>query len=73
MAAINNYKKKNNINGKIVIAEGYDDLKNRLVTKYGWTENKDTSSLFYDLKYLSKKKDIDYVNLLDGQMVNHFH
>jgi hypothetical protein len=37
LAAINNYKKKNNINGKIIIAEGYDDLKARLITKYGWS------------------------------------
>ena len=27
----------------------------------------------YDLKFMSKKKDIDYVNLLDWQYVNHFN
>ena len=26
----------------------------------------------FDFKYMSKKKDIDYVNLLDRQVVNHF-
>lgn len=29
-------------------------------------------SLFFDLKFMSKKKNIDYVNLLDSQYVNHF-
>lgn len=27
----------------------------------------------YDYKHMSKKKDIDYVNLLEDQVVNHFH
>ena len=26
----------------------------------------------YDFKFMSKKKNIDYVNLLDQQFVNHF-
>lgn len=51
---------------------GYDDLKSCLVEEYGWTENEDTSSNIYDLKFMSKKKNIDYVNLLEGQYINHF-
>jgi hypothetical protein len=30
------YKKKNGINGNIVSAYGYDDIKQRLIDKYGW-------------------------------------
>lgn len=26
----------------------------------------------YDFKFMSKKKDLDYVNLLDKQVINHF-
>ena len=26
----------------------------------------------FDLKFMSKKKDLDYVNLLDSQYINHF-
>lgn len=37
--SITNYKKKNQINGRICIALGYEDLKQRLVEKHGWTEN----------------------------------
>lgn len=66
------YKKKNNIKGKIIIAIGYDDLKNQLIQEHGWSENTDASSLIYDLKIRSKKKHIDYVNLLDNQYINHF-
>lgn len=71
--SISKYKRKHNIGGKIVIALGYEDLKKRLIDAHGWTENTDTNSLIYDFKYMSKKKDIDYVNLLDGQVVNHFN
>ncbi len=54
-------------------AYGYEDIKQRLVNKYGWFENEDVKSLMYDYKHMSKKKDIDYVNLLEDQVVNHFH
>ena len=43
-----------------MIAQGYEDLKQQLVTAHGWTENPDSESLIYDFKYMSKKKDIDY-------------
>lgn len=48
-------------------------MKQRLISKYGWTENPDVTSLYFDYKHMSKKKDIDYVNLLDQQGVNHFN
>lgn len=70
---IKNYKKKNGIKGKIIVAYGYEDLKRRLIDEHGWTENEDFSSPIFDLKFMSKKKDIDYVNLLEWQMVNHFN
>ena len=69
---IQRYKKNHGIKGRIVISHGYSDLVSRLVSEHGWTENKDTTSLIYDFKYMSKKKDLDYVNLLDHQVINHF-
>jgi tubulin monoglycylase TTLL3/8 len=38
----------------------------------GWSENEEMESLMYDLKFMSKKKNIDYVNLQDFQYINHF-
>ena len=35
-------------------------------------ENKDANSPCFDLKWTTKVKDLDYKNLLEGQIVNHF-
>jgi hypothetical protein len=35
-------------------------------------EVEEYESKIYDLKFMSKKKDLDYVNLLEGQYINHF-
>lgn len=40
--------------------------------QFGWTEVEDCESKVYDLKFMSKKKDLDYINLLEQQYVNHF-
>jgi hypothetical protein len=55
----------------VVIALGYEDLKEGLADM-GWSENEEAGSLLYDLKFMSKKKNIDYINLLDSQYINHF-
>ena len=39
---------------------------------YNWEENTDLMSKNYDLKFVSRKKHIDYVNLLNSQYINHF-
>jgi tubulin monoglycylase TTLL3/8 len=38
----------------------------------GWIENADPDSHYFDLKYTVKKAEIDYVNLLDNQIINHY-
>lgn len=54
------------------MVKGYEDLKERLISAHGWSENDDIRSLMFDLKFVSKKKNIDYMNLLEGQVVNHY-
>lgn len=38
----------------------------------GWHENRDRESLCFDIKWVCKQKDIDFKNMIDGQIVNHF-
>jgi tubulin monoglycylase TTLL3/8 len=38
----------------------------------GWFQNKDKESPCFHLKWVLKTKDIDFYNLLDHQIVNHF-
>jgi len=49
----------------------YSSIKSALTSR-GWVENKDKSSPCYDLLWTLKQRDIDYENLKDGQIVNHF-
>lgn len=38
----------------------------------GWCENRDKTSVCFDIKWVCKQKDIDFKNIQEGQMVNHF-
>ncbi|KAL4438623.1 hypothetical protein ABPG74_015521 [Tetrahymena malaccensis] len=59
-------------NQKVFICIGqYTDLKNYL-KEQGWIENPNPESLVFDLKWVTKKKDVDKDVLLDQQITNHF-
>ncbi len=49
----------------------YADLKDMFL-KFGWHENPDHESLCFDVKWVIKKKNIDFVNVLESQIINHF-
>ena len=77
-----NWKKKNGIlvnlptgyelYDKIYIVKGgYHDLRESLEDR-GWVENPDVFSPFFDIKWTTKLYDIDYQNLEEWQIVNHF-
>jgi tubulin monoglycylase TTLL3/8 len=38
----------------------------------GWLENPDVRSRLFDLKWAAKTKDIDFENIDDRQLINHF-
>jgi hypothetical protein len=50
---------------------GYKDMRQALSDR-GWVENPDHFSPFFDFKWCSKVRDIDYPNLSETQIVNHF-
>ncbi|EGR31656.1 tubulin-tyrosine ligase family protein, putative [Ichthyophthirius multifiliis] len=59
-------------NQKVYIILGqYQDLRNYLNSE-GWIENENQESLIFDLKWVTKMKDVDHVQLLDQQITNHF-
>jgi tubulin monoglycylase TTLL3/8 len=57
--------------GVFIIKGGYPDVKKAL-KKRGWVENKDKESPCFDFKWTLKTKDLDFGNLKDNQLVNHF-
>ncbi|KAF4677864.1 Tubulin tyrosine ligase-like, member [Perkinsus chesapeaki] len=50
---------------------GYKDLKESLLRR-GWVENVNWESTKFDIKWTLNAKDIDYIALKEGQVVNHF-
>eukprot|EP01017_Pseudomicrothorax_dubius_P020415 TRINITY_DN22281_c0_g1_i2.p1 TRINITY_DN22281_c0_g1~~TRINITY_DN22281_c0_g1_i2.p1 ORF type:complete len:408 (-),score=77.23 TRINITY_DN22281_c0_g1_i2:993-2216(-) len=68
------WKKKHGLSLKTkvyIVMGGYKDLKKALDER-GWIENPDQSSPCFDLKWTLLDSDIDYGNLQEGQIVNHF-
>ena len=49
----------------------YSSIKKALYER-GWVENKDKTSQCFDLLWTLKQRDIEYENLREGQIVNHF-
>lgn len=69
------WKKRNGVglNQKVfIIKGGYRQLRETLLSK-GWAENEDVKSKFFDMKWTTKICDIDYAELKNGQIVNHFN
>jgi len=67
---INIWKKRNNIEpeGKVFIVKGgYADIKRGLEDR-GWIENTDVYSLCFDFKWTCKVNDLDFNNLIEGQV-----
>jgi tubulin monoglycylase TTLL3/8 len=54
-----------------IVKGGYHDLREAFEDR-GWVENPDVFSPFFDVKWTTKLYDIDYQNLEDWQIVNHF-
>lgn len=44
----------------------------RALLNFGWYENKNSNSSFFDLKWLYMDNESDYKGLIDGQYYNHF-
>ncbi|KAL4504141.1 hypothetical protein ABPG72_020979 [Tetrahymena utriculariae] len=68
------WKKYNRLDPKtkvFIIKGGYGDLRKALQER-GWVENPDYFSPCFDLKWTCKVQDIDYDNLYENQVVNHF-
>lgn len=68
------WKKKQNIDEStkvFVVVDGYPDIRKAL-KKRGWVANKQRHSVCFDFKWTLKHTDIDYQNLQDNQIVNHF-
>jgi len=68
------WKKSMGVSGsKVFIVKGkYKDFRNALIER-GWVENTDKNSLFYDLKWTTKVKDIKFETVKPAQLVNHFN
>ena len=68
------WRKRNRLEKKTRIFKmigNYHSIKKALYER-GWVENMDKSSPCFDLLWTLKQRDIDYDNLRDGQIVNHF-
>ena len=69
------YKKRYRLKetDKIFIIVGcYPDIRKALKLRGDWHENLDINSPCYDLKWTVRRKDIDFDNLQDHQLCNHF-
>ncbi len=65
-------KKKVDPSAKVfIISGGYKTIKAELLSR-GWIRNSDLSSSCFDLKWVLKGKDIDFQNMQESQIVNHF-
>lgn len=68
------WKRANKIDNKtkvFIIKGGYNDFRRALLDR-NWVENTEWSSPCFDLKWTCKVQNIDYVNLEENQVVNHF-
>ena len=68
------FRKRNRLSDKqkiFIISANYTVVKDALKER-DWFRNKDKQSPFFHLKWVVKAKDIDYNNLKDYQIVNHF-
>ena len=68
------WKKRNKVSEKtkvFIIMGGYGDIR-RSLKERGWVENKEKDNPCFDLKLTLKAKDIDYKNLVENQIVNHY-
>ena len=68
------WRKRNHLGTKTRIFKmfgNYTSIKKALYDR-GWVENKDKTSPCFDLLWSLKCRDIDFDNLRDGQIVNHF-
>lgn len=68
------WRKRNRLEKKTRVFKmigNYASIKKALYER-GWVENKDKTSHCFDLLWTLKQRDIDYENLKDGQIVNHF-
>ena len=64
--------KKFDANTKVFsIIGGYGDLKRALENR-GWQENFDPNSKIFNLKWTLKKVDLNFLELMPHQIVNHF-
>ena len=64
--------KKFEPNAKVfVIVGGYGDLKRALENR-GWQENHDLNSKIFNFKWTLKKVDLNFLELMPHQIVNHF-
>jgi hypothetical protein len=69
------WKKKHKLTPEdrvFIISGGYPILRKALLSR-GWYENKEKDSPCFDLKWSLKCKDIDFKNLQEFQVVNHFN
>ena len=68
------WRKRNHLTKKTRIFKmlgNYQTIKQALYDR-GWVENKDRNSPWFDLCWSLKARDIDFDNLKEGQIVNHF-
>ncbi|OMJ90248.1 hypothetical protein SteCoe_7452 [Stentor coeruleus] len=72
---MNLFKKRHKLkeSDKVFIIVGcYPDIRKALQARGGWYENLDISSPCFDLKWTVRRKDVDFDNLKDYQLCNHF-
>lgn len=72
---MNIFKKKHKLldTDKVFIIVGcYPDIRKALKSRGGWYENLGITSPCFDLKWTVRRKDIDFDNLKDYQLCNHF-
>lgn len=71
---LDEWKKKNRLqNGErvFIVTGGYPEFKKALRER-NWVQNPDVHSPCFDLKFTLQGRELDFKNLLDFQMVNHF-
>lgn len=61
-----------NENTKVFCCNTQDDYIRRALLNFGWYENKNVNSYFFDLKWVYMDNENDYKFLIDGQFYNHF-
>ena len=59
-------------NTKVFCCNTQDEHMRRALLNFGWYENKNINSFFFDLKWVYMDNENDYKFLIDGQFYNHF-